>query len=123
MPEVDRAEPQRDRRAGAVGAPGPDASAPAPKNVPTTQAQAVFFPGSARDVHRRLVGPLALVLIGGALAARAQAFELVEQVGVVHGRRDDVAARGPLAEVKDAAAVGAEGEVLGCGEDDLAACR
>ena len=55
-------------------------------------------------------GCLAIAVIRGGLVAMLQAFELVEEVGIVDGRRDDVAAGGPLAKIEDAAAIGAERE-------------
>jgi hypothetical protein len=49
------------------------------------------------------------------------AGELFEEVGVLDGGGDLIVAGGPFAEVEDAAAVGAEGEVLVGGEDYFAA--
>jgi hypothetical protein len=64
------------------------------------------------------------VLIGGVgVATGVRAGEFFEEVGVLDGRADLVVSGGPLAEVEDAAAVGAEGEVFVGGEDDLAARR
>ncbi len=48
-------------------------------------------------------------------------LEVFEEVGVEDGGGDFVVAGGPLAEVDEAAAVGAEGEVFVGGEDDFAA--
>jgi uncharacterized protein (DUF885 family) len=57
-----------------------------------------------------------------ALPRLAGEQKLFEEVGVLDGRAEIlVVAGGPLAEVEDAAAVGAEGEVFVGGEDDLAA--
>ena len=47
-------------------------------------------------------------------------LEVFEEVGVEDGGGDFVVPGGPLAEVEDAAAVGAEGEVLVGGEDEFA---
>jgi hypothetical protein len=55
------------------------------------------------------------------VAAGVRAGELFEKIGILDGGADLVVAGGPLAEVEDAAAVGAEGEVFVGGEDDLAA--
>jgi hypothetical protein len=49
------------------------------------------------------------------------AGEFFEEVGVLDGRGDFVVSAGPLAEIEDAAAVGAEGEVVVGGEDYFAA--
>jgi len=67
-----------------------------------------------------LVGhPLVFVVV---VTAMGQVLvEAFENLGVEDGRADLVVARGPFAEVEDAAAVGAEGEVFAGGEDDLAA--
>ena len=49
------------------------------------------------------------------------AGQFFEEVGVLDGGGDFVVAGGPLAEIEDAAAVGAEGEVLVGGEDYFSA--
>ena len=58
-------------------------------------------------------------LIRGVLLARAGEF--FEKVGVLDWGGDFVASASPFPEVEDAAAVGAEGEVLVGDEDDFAA--
>ena len=55
----------------------------------------------------------------GFVAVRAGEF--FEEVRVLDGGGDFVGSAGPFAEVEEAAAVGAEGEVLAGGEDDFAA--
>jgi len=57
------------------------------------------------------------------MAVGVGAGQFFEEVGILDGAADLVVAAGPLAEVKDAAAVGAEGEVGVRGEDDFAAGR
>lgn len=56
---------------------------------------------------------------GQAVGFRASQF--LEKVGVLDGGRDLVIAAGPFAEVEQAAAVGAKGEILVRGQDDFAA--
>ena len=61
---------------------------------------------------------LVFVAAVGMAAGSGQLFEIV---GVLNGGGDFIATTGPLAEVDEAAAVGAEGEVLVGGENDFAA--
>ena len=51
------------------------------------------------------------------------AGQLFEEVGVLDGGGDFVVSAGPFAEVEDAAAVAAEGEVFAVDEDNIAAGR
>ena len=67
-----------------------------------------------------LGGRLVFVAAVGMAAGSGQLFEIV---GVLNGGGDFIATTGPLAEVDEAAAVGAEGEVLVGGENDFAADR
>lgn len=63
-----------------------------------------------------------LVFVAGVgVAVGFGAGEFFEVVGVLDGGGDLVVSAGPFAEVEDAAAVGAEGEVRVGGEDDFAA--
>ncbi len=66
-----------------------------------------------------VVGLVAVFVEGFALLLGV--FDLFEEVGVEDGGGDLVVAGGPLAEIEEAAAVGAEGEVGVGGEDDFAA--
>jgi hypothetical protein len=61
-----------------------------------------------------------LGFVGGVLLLLG-VFEVFEQVGVEDGGADFVVARGPLAKVDEAAAVGAERDVLGVEWDGFAA--
>ena len=63
---------------------------------------------------------LVFVALAG-VAVGVGAGEFFEEVGVLNGGGDFVVAGGPFAEVEDAAAVGAEGEVVVGSEDDFAA--
>src|SRR6185437_3785081 len=78
-----------------------------------------------RDVGYSIRAARSLVVSGvlqaGAGLAVAQAFEFVEQLGVVDGRADDIRSAGPLAEVDTAASVGAEGHILTASEHECAA--
>jgi hypothetical protein len=63
-----------------------------------------------------------LVFVGGVgVAVGFGSGQFFEEVGVLDGGRDLVVSGGPLAEVEDATAVGAEGEVLVGGEDYFSA--
>ena len=60
-----------------------------------------------------------LVFVVVLVAVGLGAGEFFEEVGVLDGGGDFVVAGGPLAEVEEAAAVGAEGELFVGGEDDF----
>src|ERR1700761_2751216 len=89
--------------------PGPGRSKPAPKKVPTVQAQAVFFPlGGASLIAGR---------------ARPHLFKLFQQVGIEYGRGDAVDTASPLAQIDGLAMIAAEGEIRILGGDNLPASR
>jgi hypothetical protein len=58
---------------------------------------------------------------GAALGLELTGFELFEKIGVEDGGADLVIARSPLAEVDQAAAIGAEGNIRGVERDFFAA--
>ena len=57
---------------------------------------------------------------GVGMTVSSRAGKLLEVVGILDGSGDFVVSAGPLAEVEDAAAVGAEGEILVGGDDYFA---
>jgi hypothetical protein len=78
------------------------------------------FQGGRPITGRTFVLVLVFVVSAG-VALGFGAGQLFEEVGILDGSGDFVVAGGPFAEVEDAAAVGAEGEVVVGGEDYFAA--
>jgi hypothetical protein len=63
------------------------------------------------------VADFLVFVVAAGMAVSFGAGEFFEEIGVLDGGGDLVVPAGPLAEVEDAAAVGAEGEVLVGGEN------
>jgi hypothetical protein len=68
-----------------------------------------------------ICGDFLVFVVAAGVAVGFGAGEFFEEVGVLDGGGDFVVSAGPLAEVEDAATVGAEGEVVVGGEDYFAA--
>lgn len=81
--------------------------------MPTSQNRDMGHPG--------LWLVLLVFVVAAGVAVGFGAGEFFEEVGVLDGRGDFVVSAGPFAEVEEAAAVGAEGEVFGSGEHYFAA--
>jgi hypothetical protein len=66
------------------------------------------------------LGLFGVVVVATGVTLGLGARELFEEVGILNGGGDLVVAGGPLAEIEEAAALGAEGKVLAGGENDFA---
>jgi len=99
---------QRRNAATEPQVPGPGLPRPAPKKVAIAQAHHCMERGFWLGA---LAGALVVIVAALALTA-AECPEVFEDFGVEDGGADFVDARGPLAEIDLAAAVGAEWEIL-----------
>src|ERR1700734_1540717 len=77
--------------------PGPGRRNPAPRNVPTAQAQPVFF-GRAGSLIAGRTGP--------------HPFNLFQQLGIEYRRGDPVGPAGPFPQVDGFTMLAAEGKIL-----------
>src|SRR6202034_4173779 len=75
---------QRKAAAADPQLPGPGRSSPAPRKVPTAQAQAVFLPGAGSLIAGR---------------ARPHPLNFFQQLGIEHRRGDAVHSTGPFPQV------------------------